>query len=300
VLPDPLSLLLQRFPLHAAVFHVGEICGIHDFDRDDRRGHFHLIRQGPVTLADADGRRVRIDEPTLLFMPRPEFHRLVANRRHGADVVCAEVSVAGGGVNPVTDALPALVQVPLAELGGIEPLLSSMQAEAFGGPQSPGASSPTQASALGRQAALDRLCELVLIRLLRHCMAAGQLQPGTLAGLADPRLGRALAAVHAAPARMWTLDAMADIAGLSRARFALRFHAQVGQTPAEYLARWRVGLAQGLLRAGRPLKAIAPEVGYGSSAALTRAFQRHTGRAPTAWLRETLDQIDATHAHTGS
>jgi AraC-like DNA-binding protein len=90
---------------------------------------------------------------------------------------------------------------------------------------------------------------------------------------------------------------MARQAGLSRARFALRFHAVVGRTPADYLARWRVSLAQTLLAAGQPLKAIAPAVGYGSSAALTRAFQRHTGQGPTAWLRETLDQPDTTPGH---
>lgn len=287
---DPLSTLLQRLSLQAAVFHVGEICGIHDFERDERRGHFHLIRQGPVTLVD-DGRSgVRIDEPTLLFMPRPERHRLVANRRHGADVVCAEVTVGGGGLNPVTDALPSLVRVPLADLPHIEPLLALMEREAF----DPLPSVAGAAAAPGRQAALDRLCELVLIHMLRHCMSLGVLQAGTLAGLSDARLARALQAVHAEPAHAWSVDEMAQHAGLSRARFAANFHDIVGHPPAEYLARWRVALAQGLLRAGRPLKAVAPEVGYGSSAALTRAFQRHTGLAPTAWLRETLDQRDAT------
>jgi hypothetical protein len=46
----------------------------------------------------------------------------------------------------------------------------------------------------GRQAALDRLCELLLIRLSRHCLDRGLTQGGTLAGLADPRLVKALLA----------------------------------------------------------------------------------------------------------
>jgi AraC-like DNA-binding protein len=47
-----------------------------------------------------------------------------------------------------------------------------------------------------------------------------------------------------------------------------------GDTPADYLASWRIGLAQGLLRAERPLEHVATEVGYGRPSALTRAFVR--------------------------
>lgn len=54
-------------------------------------------------------------------------------------------------------------------------------------------------------------------------------------------------------------------------------------TPGEYLARWRVGLAQDHLRRGRALKWIAGEVGYGSEAALSRAFKAQCGHSPRAW-----------------
>lgn len=68
-LMDRLSFLLQRLPLSAAVFYTGQICGIHPFERDEQRGHVHLIKRGPVTLTGGSEGRLSITEPTLLFLP---------------------------------------------------------------------------------------------------------------------------------------------------------------------------------------------------------------------------------------
>lgn len=270
---DRLSLLLNRFPLSAGVFYTGQICGIHHFGRDTQRGHLHLVRRGPVLLTGGREGSLSIDEPTLLFLPRPDTHRLIADDRDGADVVCAAIQFGGGGRNPITDSLPALVRVPLADLPGAQALLELLYDEAF-------------AQRCARQAALDRLCELLLIRLLRHCLDHGLTHGGTLAGLADPRLAKALVALHGEPSRPWELVDLARVAGMSRARFALHFREVTGDTPADYLASWRIALAQGLLRSGRPLKQVALEIGYGSASAFTRAFIRKIGQPPTHWLRQ--------------
>lgn len=269
---DPLSLLIHRFSLSAGVFYTGQLCGIHNFERDTLRGHVHLIKRGPVKLTGGRLAGHIITEPTLLFMPRPDAHRLIADDRDGADVVCASIQFGGGGHNPITDSLPPLVLVPLAELPRANALLELLDEEAF-------------IDQCGRQAALDRLCELLIIKLLRHCMDHGLTSGGTLAGLSDPRLTKTLVALHEAPARAWDLPEMALLAGMSRSRFAVHFRDTTGETPSEYLASWRIRLAQGMLRAGRPLKHVATEVGYGSSSALTRAFVRKVGQPPTHWLR---------------
>jgi AraC-like DNA-binding protein len=268
---DQLSDLLQRFSLSAGVFHVGQICGIHHFEQDATHGHVHLIKRGPAQLIEASGTSTIIEEPTLIFMPRPDAHRLITDERRGADVVCANILFGLGGCNPITTSLPSVVQIKLVDLPGAEALLSLVDEEAFT-PQS------------GRQAALDRLCEVLMIRLLRHCLAHGLTQRGALAGMADPRLSKALHAMHSQPDRAWSLNDLATEAGMSRARFAARFRAVTGQTPADYLAAWRVLIAQDLLRSGRALKSVALDVGYGSVSAFARVFARHVGCTPTAWL----------------
>lgn len=270
---DRLSLLLQRFSLSAGVFYAGNLCGIHAFDRDPMHGHVHLIRRGPVRLTEVPESAQWIDQPTLVFMPRPDAHRLITDEREGADVVCANVVFGAGGRNPITDSLPGVVCVPLAALPGAEALLSLLDEESF-------------TPRCGRQAALDRLCELLLIRLLRHCMDQGITQGGALAGLSDDKLSKALLAVHERPEHGWTLETMAGQAGMSRARFAHHFREVLGQTPADYLASWRMSVAQGMLRAGRPLKHVAMDVGYGSTSAFARVFERKVGQLPSAWLKQ--------------
>lgn len=269
---DPLNHLLAHFNLHAGVFYTGNICGLHDFEQDAVRGHLHLIQSGSVDLLGRGLDSMVITEPTLLFLPRPDTHRLLADERAGADVVCGTVQFGGGGHNPITDSLPDVVMVPLSHLPGTDALLGLMFEEAFNGQS-------------GSQGVLDRLCEVLIIRLLRHCIASGLTRGGTLAGLADARLGRVLTALHEEPARDWDLVAMASLAGMSRARFAVHFREVTGETPADYLASWRVMTAQRLLKRGLPLKHVAFDVGYGSASALTRIFVRKLGCSPTQWLK---------------
>ena len=76
---DRLTTLLSHFSLHAGVFYTGNICGIHDFAQDSLRGHIHLIRRGPVQVIGVKLEVFDISEPTLLFLPRPDTHRLVAD-----------------------------------------------------------------------------------------------------------------------------------------------------------------------------------------------------------------------------
>ena len=97
---------------------------------------------------------------------------------------------------------------------------------------------------------------------------------GLFAGLGHPRLRLALVAMHEAPAQSWTLEDLAEVAGMSRSVFAASFREAMGTTPAS-TCRAGVGLAQQALRQGRPLKRIADDVGYGSEAALSRAFKAY-------------------------
>ena len=270
---DSLDSLLAHFTLRAGVFYTGNICGIHDFEQDQQRGHLHLIRRGAVQVLGARKQDFEISEPTLLFLPRPDTHRLLADEQAGADVVCGTVQFGGGGHNPITDSLPDVVLVELRLLPGIDALLELMFEEAFAGHS-------------GRQAVMDRLCEVLIIRLLRYTIAQGQTQGGTLAGLADQRLSRVISAIHDDPAHDWNLESMAAQAGMSRARFAARFRDITGETPADYLASWRVMTAQRLLRKGLQIKHVADDVGYGSPSALARAFARKLGCSPSEWIKE--------------
>ena len=137
-----------------------------------------------------------------------------------------------------------------------------------------------------RDVVLERLLEVLLIEALRSPGEPAGVSPGLAQGLADARLSVAIRALHANPARPWTVAAMAKEAALSRSTFFARFQSKVGMPPMEYLLAWRMALAKDLLRrrAGA-VSEIAARVGYGSASTFSVAFSRHVGRSPTQFAR---------------
>lgn len=132
------------------------------------------------------------------------------------------------------------------------------------------------------------LSELMFVELLRrHFEALSANDPGWLAGLRDPIVGRALAWLHGEPAAAWTLDSLARAAGASRSVLAERFARYVGQTPMRYLTLWRMQIAARLLTdSATKVAAVGEQVGFQSEAAFSRTFKKVTGRSPTEWRRE--------------
>jgi transcriptional regulator GlxA family with amidase domain len=115
-------------------------------------------------------------------------------------------------------------------------------------------------------------------------MNARLVDSGVLLGLSDPRLSKAIEVMHKHPETSWSLEQLAQHAGMSRARFAAHFRKVVGITPFDYLTNWRLGIAQTMLRKGNSLKLIATAVGYTNATALTRVFTQRLGMSPSDWL----------------
>ena len=132
----------------------------------------------------------------------------------------------------------------------------------------------------GGASVLARLAEVLIVRLLRARLEKGDVPRGMLGGLADPRLARAIVAMHDRPGSVWSNDDLAAEAGMSRSRFIARFRDAVGTSPQVYLRQWRLALAQQDVSRGDRIDAVARRYGYGSPEALTHMFQREIGRAP--------------------
>jgi AraC-like DNA-binding protein len=270
---DLLSPLFAHFTLSAQVFYSGRLCGVSGDHATDTAGHLHVLRRGALNVLRPDGQSVMIDRPSVLFYPRPCRHRLRADQASGAEIVCASIEFGAGMLNPLVRALPEMLIVPLESVSELAPAVDLLFTEAFG--EHP-----------GRQTAVDRLTEYFLVLLLRTAMKQRLIRGGVLMGLADPRLANAIAVIHERPEHPWSLQELAQAAGMSRARFAVHFREVVGVTPFDYLADWRIGMAQTLLKRGNPLKIVAPSVGYASSTALTRVFSQRVGLSPTQWLSQ--------------
>jgi AraC-like DNA-binding protein len=270
---DRLSTLLTHFGVSAGTFHSGDFCGATAFDGDQATGHLHLLQAGELTLKLADERDLQLNEPTLIFFPRPYRHRLFASEASGTQLVCATLEFDGGSGNALAAALPEYLVLKLDSIPTLAGTLDWLFSEAFGG-------------ICGREAMMDRLFELLVIQLLRHILTSRDQTPGMMAGLADPRLARPLSLMHDSPGKTWTVAELSAAANMSRASFAEYFRSVVGQTPVDYLVSWRISLAQKRLREGKSIALIADEVGYESASALARAFRRKTGTSPREWMQD--------------
>ena len=128
---------------------------------------------------------------------------------------------------------------------------------------------------------------MMLVQALRLHLAEGASGGvGWLFALADKQMSAAISAMHDDPAHRWTLQALAERAGMSRSTFALKFKETVGASPMDYLTRWRMLLAgDRLTNSSEPISAIALSLGYESESAFSTAFKRVMGCSPRRYGR---------------
>jgi AraC-like DNA-binding protein len=141
--------------------------------------------------------------------------------------------------------------------------------------------------ALGADIVAARLADILVIEALRALSADSHRgSMGWLGAISDPRLGRALRAVHRDVAAPWTVGALAEVAGMSRAAFSAKFTQQIGRPPLAYLRHWRLTLSRSLLRndAGS-VDEIARRVGYTSQSAFGNAYRQTFGTSPRSRMR---------------
>lgn len=178
--------------------------------------------------------------------------------------------------NPVIDALPRLLPVRKTTTAGRQTF--ELMRTALEESQNPRA---------GSEAILARSSELMFLHAVRQYIdGLPQESRGWLAALRDTQIGAALRAMHTQPATQWTLDSLGREVGMSRTAFSERFTAVMGMPAMQYLSKWRLQIAAGLLDQQRTsIKRVAADVGYDSQASFNRAFKREVGMPPGAWRR---------------
>jgi AraC-like DNA-binding protein len=182
--------------------------------------------------------------------------------------------------NPLLATLPRTLRVSTRDGGGWLEALAHLAVTESTSPRT------------GGESVLARASELMFVEVIRRYVASlPPEQTGWLAGLRDPSVGRALAALHDRPAEPWTVESLAKASALSRSALAERFVHLVGEAPMQYLTRWRMQLAATLLRTRNvSVFEAAIEVGYASEAAFSRAFKKLVGVPPAAWREGRREQ----------
>jgi AraC family transcriptional regulator len=102
----------------------------------------------------------------------------------------------------------------------------------------------------------------------------------------ERRMLRVIDHIHDNPAGDLSLDALADVAAMSRFHWHRVFHAVTGETAAQTVRRMRLHRAAvALVQTDTPQTAIARAVGYGNAASFVRAFADTYGMPPAAFRK---------------
>ena len=192
-------------------------------------------------------------------------------------IVCGVVSFDRASLKPITQLLPSFILIK-ADQAHTLALHNTMQALA----------SEIAEQVPGSEVVSTRLAEVLFIQALRAHIASGaeRRNKGWLRAIFDPQMGTALSTFHNNVSTPWTVESLAEAAGMSRSAFAARFKELLGETPLEYVTEWRMQKAMQLLQQrDKKLVDVARSVGYESDAAFSKAFKRVVGASPGEYLR---------------
>jgi AraC-like DNA-binding protein len=254
-----------------------------------KEGDLIVFPQGDAhVLSSAPGMRAGPDMSVFVrpVTPLPLVYERGGGGPDRTRIVCCFLGCVERPFNPLLTALPRTIHLSGAgndaASGWLATLLNIAVRE-------------SGSARAGRDNILARMSELMFVETIRRYLEAlPPAQTGWLAGLRDPVVGQALAALHHEPSSAWTVESLARAAGHSRAGLADRFAEMVGQPPMQYLALWRMQLASRLLLEGGAVAQVAAAVGYESEAAFSRAFKKLVGEAPGTWRRATVARASST------
>lgn len=309
----PLRDALERLRLDGAIFFRAEFTEPWAYDSPlteiaplvrpgaQRLIFFHIVVAGRCWVELDDGLRVWANRGDVIVMPygddyamggeepaervpilslvsRPPWDRIPVlshgDGGHRTDLVCGYLHSGDPLFDPALRALPPVFVVRLSEGPAAQWIDMSIRYALA-----------TSADSLPAAPPSTRLPELVLIEVLRiHLASTPAVDSGWIAALHDPVLAPALAQLHAAPERKWTVAGLASTAAVSRSVLDERFRSVLGRSPIRYLTEWRMHLADDLLAStDLGLVSIARRVGYDSEEAFGRAFKRSRGMPPGVW-----------------
>ena len=302
---DALTDILQSVRMEGSVFSRAALTAPWGVESGTMgKGVFHAVVRGRAWARLADsGTPVELERGDVVVFPFGDNHlisddletpaRLIADLTtvdgngmghlvvdgggSATSLICGSLEFDKGDAHPVFSMLPPLIHVRDSDgrVSSVVEALIGLIADEVDQPIA------------GSETVVARLTDVLVVFLLRDYI--NRLPPGEggwLGALKDPGICDALGLIHRRPGDSWTASSLAAVAGMSRSTFFARFRESVGETPAEYLTRWRIHIATRMLREeGCSVAATARRVGYRTEAAFSNAFVRIMGIRPGAYRR---------------
>ncbi|RVU84665.1 AraC family transcriptional regulator [Leucothrix sargassi] len=278
---DRLSTLLRHF--HPEIENVN----YYEMDAKQRTQHnsapaadIYLLTKGSLTLVLDSGETKKIDNQGLFWLPCGASHRVVTGSSP-AEFIHGRLRFGSVNLNPLIDSLGQVVMLRADEIATQEmhPVIELITTE-------------SRSPRCGKAVILNHLMEVLLVKLLRYLMSQMVFGSGLMGGLSDARLARSITAMHDKPELPWSVQTLAQEAGMSRTAFSTHFRDVVGYSPMEYLGLWRMRLAsEWLSNTDESIGQIGEKLGYGNEAAFRRAFRKIVGYPPGKLRKKVAEAV---------
>jgi len=281
---NALDQILATLKIEANVFHNGQYCGMWAVDTSGtQRMNFHVVSRGQCFLS-AEGKTVELNTGDAVFFPSDIEHRI-------GNLASAEAPVNKADSQPMTNFIgDDATGLVCGHFGHRHPIFDRLLKQlpavivirADHGLASTGVINlmlrESLESAQDTNLLLNRLSDCLFYLLLRDHLETEQ---GLFAALAHPKLSKALDKIHAETDQPLRLEALAEVAGMSRSAFSTLFKQVVGQSPIEYITQWRMTKAyRWLADEGISTYNAALRSGYESEASFSKAFKRVMNMGP--------------------
>src|SRR5271154_102092 len=256
---------------------------------------FHLVAEGRAFVRQPGAAPIELVAGELVLFPAGDAHEVTQSMRgksipldqflalhdgvtdraaQATTLLCGEFRLDQHLAMPAIRALPSVVHVRATETprrSALTDTLRLLRAE-------------VETTNFGNHIVVRSLISALFVYFMRNWAETAEMHDDWFSAVRAPHTARALARMHDAPEKPWTLENLAIEAGLSRAAFARQFSSMVGEPPHKYLTRWRMGIASQLLvNTGLRVSEIAARVGYESEFSFSRAFKRMRGTSPMSY-----------------
>lgn len=298
---DPLGQVLYQLRLNGSLYCQSELDAPWGLAMPESSGKmmFHIVMSGHCWLSVNEQNHAYLPTGSLALVPHGEGHRIFSSEgvnctplfdipvtqisdryelmQYGGDgvhtsLLCGVMSFDLAAGSWLISQLPKVITLNSTDNSSNTWLQSTLQL----------ITNEALNLNLGGETIMSHLADIIVIQAIRHWVETSiEAQQGWLGAIRDQKLGKALAAIHNQPARHWTVDQLAQTAGMSRSGFSARFTDVVGTSVKQYLTNWRMSLARAKLNTQNlTLGDLADELGYKSEAAFSRAYKRVMGESP--------------------
>lgn len=289
---DIINQLFATFKVTSEIFHNGQYCGGWAIDTSGQKYiSFHVVNHGRCFLTVGDDPKIHtLEEGDVVLFPTDSRHCLTNDDtfdlpvnqadstdfddgliKDGTGLICGYFAHNHPLISNVTVYLPDMVLLKRSQLlrenSSAASLLEALLTESL-------------SASMGSELVMNKVAEALLALVFRDYLPA---ERGIIAAMSHPQLSKVIQAIHNNPENKWTVDTMAELCFLSRAKFSDLFKSVLMETPMNYLTQWRISVAYRMLADERVSTLHAAlACGYDNESSFSKAFKRLLGVNPGA------------------